>query len=67
MYNVYILEREREREGGRESFCKYFFFLSCSSLIPENCISDWGPVFAKDGGNVTKQPTKTKGFNTNNQ
>ena len=38
-------------------------FLCCSSLIPEipeTRISDWGPVFANDGGNVTNNPQKCK-------
>ena len=48
------------------NFCNNFFFFAAphKSKRPEIRL---GTSLRKDGGNVTKQPTKTKGFNTNNE
>ena len=49
------------------NFVNNVFLLCRSAQIQETWISDWGLACAKDGGNVTKESTKTKSFNTNNQ
>ena len=43
---------------------KLFFPVYNYSKPPETCLSDWALVFAKGGGNVTKQFTKTERLNT---